>query len=152
MPGLYRPTTRTPVAPSDATAPVAVRRGELAITLVACVAVYALAVRIELLESLVAWSRAHEDLEIDELLTLVFVLCCAFALPGWRQWRELRAEFARRRSAMTELRASHVRFATAFDARPQPQLSFELDGGATVDVNEAFVQLCSCAAGRARRC
>ena len=142
MPGLYRPTTRTPVAPSDAAAPVAVRRGELAITLVACVAVYALAVRIELLESLMEWSRAHEDLEIDELLTLVFVLCCAFALLGWRRWRELRAEFARRRSAMSELRASHVRFATAFDASPQPQLILELDGGATVDVNEAFVRLC----------
>ena len=55
-----------------------------------CVAVYILAARYDILEHIVEFSKQHESLEIDEIITVSYFLVFAFAFFSFRQWCRVR--------------------------------------------------------------
>lgn len=60
---------------------------------------------LELNESLFAFSRRWEALQIDEAPAILFVLATCLAWFSWRRYREARAELIRRHSAEVRLQA-----------------------------------------------
>lgn len=56
------------------------------------------------LESIIRWTEKHENYELDEILTLPFVLASAFVVFSWRRITELRREMTKRRQAEENMR------------------------------------------------
>lgn len=67
---------------------------ELALIIVFCVAVYAMAANYDILEKIVKFSWEHESLEIDEWLTVSFFLSIALSVFWIRRWRHLKHALA----------------------------------------------------------
>lgn len=62
------------------------------LALIAGIALVALviAVRLEAFERIFYWSQQYEDWEVDEFLTVGFILPFAFAVYAWRRWSDYR--------------------------------------------------------------
>jgi len=65
---------------------------------------FALAIEYNAFEKLHAYSREHEDLELDELFTLLMILSVAFSVFSLRRVNELRNEVRNRKQAEETIR------------------------------------------------
>jgi diguanylate cyclase (GGDEF)-like protein len=88
--------------PLPSSPPVSLRRravrDSIAILLL-CLAAFWLAAGVDAFETLARYSAAYEELELDELLTLGFVLALGFGVFAVRRMRDLRREMVRREAA-----------------------------------------------------
>lgn len=78
----------------------------LVITLAGAIVIFALSAHLNFFERLYEWSRAHEEWEIDEIVSMFCSLTLALGVFSWRSWRALRAEAIRRLVAEQRLRES----------------------------------------------
>jgi hypothetical protein len=63
---------------------------ELLIILVFSIAIYIFAASYDILERVVAFSRQHENWELDEFITVSFFIVFALAFFSVRRWKEVR--------------------------------------------------------------
>jgi signal transduction histidine kinase/CheY-like chemotaxis protein len=69
-------------------------RNDLIIIALSFLGIFALAISFDGFEILVEWSRQHEEWEIDEIFTAIFLSTFALSIFSWRRWRELQRELA----------------------------------------------------------
>ena len=63
---------------------------------------YLYLLRVDAFDSVFAWSRSHEEWEIDELFALAFCLGLIAVVYAWRRLVDLRREMNRRQDAEAE--------------------------------------------------
>jgi hypothetical protein len=74
-------------------------RLDLLALLGASVLVFVVLVRTDAFEHFIAWSRAHETWQLDEVLVALGLLGVSFTIYALRRWRDLDREVARREAA-----------------------------------------------------
>ena len=79
-------------------------RRDLVWIIVATVVVAILCARFELSETVVDWTRPHEQFQLDELPVVLLFLALALAWHAWRRVGEVRAELQLRRGIEARLR------------------------------------------------
>lgn len=87
--------------------------------------VYAISWRFDLFEYIAAVASAHEQGELDEILTVVFFLALAFVIFAYRRWKELEQERAEILRARDALRESSDRFRSLVET--SPNIIWEID-------------------------
>ena len=85
---------------------------ELGLLLAGAGLAFLLSRRYDVLEGLVAFSRAHEALELDELLPTSVVLCLGLLVFVFRRWREKRVMERALRSRNRDLEAAAKKIRT----------------------------------------
>ncbi|MEJ8571712.1 putative bifunctional diguanylate cyclase/phosphodiesterase [Microbaculum marinum] len=114
---------------------------DLAVIGVFAVFVTALGIWLDAFDRFYEYSRAHEDYELDELLTFGFVATAALVVFSWRRVADLRSEISARKAA--ESRARHLANADALTGLPnRRRLEVELADAllrATPDAKRGFM-------------
>ncbi len=128
-------------------------RRDLAVCIVVLVVLFGISGYLDLNEKWHVWANAHEEWELDEILTVLGFSTLGFAWFAFRRWREssrelrerveimqdLRAEIATRQKTERSLRESDEMFTRAFHASPALCSISRLDDGAHFDVNDTWM-------------
>ena len=76
---------------------------ELALIALIAIAVFVVAVAVEAFEKVFYWSQQYEAYEVDEMLTVGFILPIAFGIYAWRRWSDYKAALRETEDAMARL-------------------------------------------------
>ena len=98
---------------------------DLAWIVAATIGFAAFSAHVELSEFILAWTRPHERLQLDELPGVLLFLALAMSWYAWRRMREARAELALRQGTEARLRDALVR------NRELAQANVQYPGGGT---------------------
>ena len=79
---------------------------DLIIIVLLAVGAFIVAVALEAFEAIFYWSQQYEDYEVDELLTVGFILPVAFGVYAWRRWRDETSALDEKDVAITRLNES----------------------------------------------
>ncbi len=69
---------------------------------------FGLAISFEGFELIVEWSREHEEWEIDEIFTVIFISAFSLSIFSWRRWQELQQELDYRILIEAELKDAKI--------------------------------------------
>ena len=83
----------------DTSAPSRRSRNDLIVLVVVSLVSFATLARLNAFETFAAWSRSHETMQLDELLTLAVIVAVGLAVFAWRRWHELAREERMRAAA-----------------------------------------------------
>ncbi|MGB8275790.1 MAG: ATP-binding protein, partial [Alphaproteobacteria bacterium] len=98
---------------------------EAAIVAGAGVAAMLVAMRFDLYETFLRWTRGLERYNVDEAPFALFVLVVALALFAYRRWRELGAESKMRRELESAAAKAHLRLIDAVESIPASFMLFD---------------------------
>jgi diguanylate cyclase (GGDEF)-like protein/PAS domain S-box-containing protein len=118
----------------------------LRVVIVSAIAL-AIVIQFELFEALVALTRAHENWEVDEFLSLFVIGTIAFGYLARRRWQDMNHQTRKRARAERELLESEHRLRVLFNGSPSALVAINESTGAIVEVNPEFERL----SGFARR-
>lgn len=104
------------------------------------VAAFLLASRFEVFEAFHDWSRAHEELNVDELLVAACAAVIVFGIFGWRRLRESRAEAQYLAATEQALAEANERYRSLYDYHPDGVFTLD-DHGRLVGMNAAAVRM-----------
>ena len=80
---------------------------EFILITVIAILTFIVATKFDLFERLLEWSRQHENVEVDELITLSALLIVAVGIFSYRRWKELQRESRKREHVERMLRKAH---------------------------------------------
>ena len=113
---------------------------DLIILFVLALAVFALAIRFDVIDNFVKWyQQVDAPAEIEEIITVPLVLSFAIGIFALRRWRESVREIAAHRRAEEQLQASDANFRLTFASNPLPMWVYDRGTLEFLEVNEAAV-------------
>ncbi|GAA4378071.1 hypothetical protein GCM10023146_35520 [Nocardioides caricicola] len=95
----------------------------------------------DLFEHVYRWSRAHEDLNVDELVMATALAVLLSGFFGWRRYRDANAEAERLTAAERALAETNERYRSLYDLHPDAVFMLDSEGR-LVSMNAAAVQMC----------
>jgi hypothetical protein len=79
-------------------------RNDVIVLVAGAIVAFFLLARFDAFERYAAWSRSHESMQLDELLTLAVIVAVALAVFAWRRWMDLAREQKLRAEAESSAR------------------------------------------------
>lgn len=76
---------------------------ELVVIAMIAIVVFVGAVAVEAFEKIFYWSQQYEDYEVDEILTVGFILPVAFGVYAWRRWSDYEASLRETEETLARL-------------------------------------------------
>jgi two-component sensor histidine kinase len=76
---------------------------ELVVIIVVSIATFVAAVALEAFEKVFYWAQQYESYEVDEILTVGFILPIAFGIYAWRRWSDYKASLRETEDALARL-------------------------------------------------
>ena len=86
------------------------------------------------------WSRAHEDLNVDEVVMATALAVVLSGVFGWRRYRDANAEADRLAAAERALAETNERYRSLYDLHPDAVFMLDSDGR-LVSMNAAAVEM-----------
>lgn len=114
---------------------------DLLVVLVLFVGGYVIAARLDLFEAFAAGSRAHENLNLDELAIAMMVACVGLVIYSWRRYRSALAEARQRSMSERTLAETTERYRSLFEYNPHAVFSVDLSGN-FVAANASSRRMC----------
>lgn len=115
-------------------------RTDLVVGVVVVVAAFVVIGQFDLFERFYEWSRAHESLNLDELVAAAALAVLLFGIFGWRRYRDASSEAMQLAAAEQALAEGNERYRSLYDLHPDAV--FTLDAhGRLLSMNAAAVEM-----------